>query len=259
MSNTSANFASLFAFSGAGKAKREQAFDAIPLRAMDETLSRADLIAHCKTAMGASPDDKVIAAIRTAVTIGRVAARLPKGEIPKEKHNDVLGFAFDLVTRYAAPPKDGAKPRALKSGQLGRRSQVQHRIVRNADESWYQLAAEIGIGKAKTNGERNQEKKTRSTNANPVRGEGKGDSSKPAAPSHAELVKPAKPLTAEEACNFVMSQASTLQSYANKYAKVLPADFGQAVTAFKSAINKAMNDLALRKAAADALKASQEK
>lgn len=234
---------------GAGKAKREMAYMQIAPAAMIETQSRGDLIAYLRTALGASPSEMETKTAQTETIIGRVAARLPASEFPKGTNDDDarLIYARDLVLFYAAPAQEGKKARALTKAQKGRRTVTQHRVIRAADEYWSQIKAELGLGKAKTQGERNAAKaKTRATSGNPVRGDGKGD----AKPAHSELVQPGKAMTADDACAYVTTQAATLLAFANKHAKVLPTDFGAAIQAFKSAINKAANEHELRKAAA---------
>lgn len=230
---------------GKGKAAREMAYMQIAPAAMIETQSRGDLIGYLRTALGHSPSESETKTAQTETIIGRVAARLPASEFPKGTNDDDarLIFARDLVLFYAAPAQEGKTARKLRTGQKGRRTVTQHKVIRAADEYWSQIKAELGIGKAKTQAEKNAGRVSRSTNANPVRGDGKGGK-----PSHSELVTPSKPLTADDACAYVTTQAATLLAFANKNAKLLPTDFGAAIQAFKSAVNKAANEYALTKA-----------
>lgn len=234
---------------GKGKAARELAFMRIAPLAMIDVQCRDDLIANLAKALGASPTEAEVKTAQIETTIGRVAAKLPASEFPRgmTDDSDKLDHARDLVLHYAAPAQEGKAARKLRAGQKGRRSITQHKVIRAADEAWSQIKAELGLGKAQTQQERNSAK--RSTNANPVRGDGKG---KAATPTHSELVTPAKPTTADEAHAYIDTQAATLLAFANKHAKLLCTDYGAAVQAFKSAINKAANDRAVRKAAKEA-------
>lgn len=252
----------VYAVKGAGKAKRELAYCTIAPLAMVETMGRTALIASLRDALGNKPTEADIKAAQQEVTIGRVAARLPASEFPKgcTTNADKLEHVRLLVCNYAAPIQDGKKPRALRAGQLGRRSIVQHKAIRAADEAWSQIKAELGLSAAQTQKERDALKKTRAPHgATSQVAKSAGKKGSAAKPTHSELVQPAKPITADEATNHVSTQAALLASYANKYAKVLPASFGTAVLAFKGAINAAMNDYALAKARADAIKAEKSK
>src|SRR3546814_11000900 len=52
--------------------------------------------------------------------------------------------------------------------------------VCSSDLAWSMVMAELGLGQAKTQSQKDNQKKTRATNANPVRGDGKGtDNTKP--------------------------------------------------------------------------------
>lgn len=247
---------------GRGKAEREAAFHRIAPFAFVETESRDASIANLRQALGATPSEDEARIAREEWIIGRVAARLPASDVPNLKTEGArLNFARDLVLRYAQPVSEGAKATKLRAGKIGRRTPTQHKIVRAAEEAWSLVKAELGLGAAQTLAERNKAK--RATNANPVRGAGKADGkadgkagrpSKDATPTHAQLVTPAKPVTADEAHTCIMSQASTLLAYANKHAALIDGAMGSAVHAFKSACTKALSDLALRK-----LEAASEK
>lgn len=236
----------IVALKGRGKASREQAYLKIAPLSFVENVSRVETIANMRVALGVSPGVDELKAAQVEYVIGRVAARLPASEFPRAVADsaDKLEFARDIVTKYAAPAVEGKKARKLRAGQLGRRSPVQHKVTRAAEEAWSQVNAELGHGTAKTQAEKNKAK--RSTNTNPVRGD---DKSKVAAPTHSELIKAPKPTDATEACRFVETQAATLLAFCNKHAKFLPTDYGMAVNAFKTAINKAANERAVREAA----------
>lgn len=231
---------------GKGKAAREVAYMQIAPLSFIENASRVDTIENLRKALGNAPTEAETKTAQTEWTIGRVASRLPNSELPSgtKSDEDRLDFARKLVMHYAAPAQEGKTARKLRAGQLGRRSALQHKVCRAADEAWSQVKAELGLGQAQTQAERNKAK--RSTNGNPVRGDGKGA----AKPEHSELVKPAAALTADDAVSYVTTQAATLLAFANKNAKLLPTDFGMAIQAFKSAINKAANEHEVRKASA---------
>lgn len=234
---------------GKGKAARELAFMQVAPLAMIDTLGRADMIANLRIALGSNPSEGELKTAQVETTIGRVAARLPVAELPKGCTDDSarLEFARDLVLFYAAPAQEGKQARKLRAGQKGRRSVTQHKVIRAAEEAWSQIKAELGAGAAQTQAERNKAK-AKATRAPSMAGSGKG-ASKDAVPSHSELVQPGKPLTADDACAYVTTQAATLLAFANKNAKLLPTDFGAAIQAFKSAINAAANEYEVTKAA----------
>lgn len=263
---TSINFASLLTFTGAGKAKREKAFSAIAKLAQLETTSRDALIADCKAALGTAPSDPEVAAVRLQVQIGRVAGKITRKHLATPAQvaaydADPLAFALDLVTKYAAPPKEGAALRQLRAGQIGRRTVAQHQLVRASDEAWSKLAADIGIGGAETRAAKKAKENKRAARTADTKSETKAaefgkDTGKP---DHATLSQAVKPLGADDAVQHVTSQASALLAYANKYASVMPAGMGAAIQAFKAAVNKAANDHALAKAEADAKAAEKAK
>ena len=237
---------------GRGKAARELAYMQIAPLSFVENISRVESIANLRAALGASPSEAEVKTAQTEWSIGRVASRLPAGEFPKGCVDDMakLDFARDLVLHYAAPAQEGKAARKLRAGQKGRRNVVQHKVCRAADEAWSQVKAELGLGNAKTQAEKNKGRVTRSTNGNPVRGDGKGKPGKGAAPTHSELVKPERMASEADVCQYVESISSTLLAFANKNAKHMPTDYGMAVQAFRSAIVKAANEREVRKAAA---------
>lgn len=230
-------------FTGKGSEARLNAFDSIATLSFIEDGARSKTIAALQLVFGKSPTDAQIKAAAAEWVIGRVANRLMNAS------RDAMGqldHARNVVLHYAMP-STSAKPGKLKPGQLGRRSEVEHKAVRAANEAWSMILAETGFGAAKTQKEKDKAK--RSTNTNPVRGSGKG-----ATPDHAELVKAPAPVDADEACNFLLSQSSTLNAFVNKHAKKLPTAYGAAVMAFRSAILAAENERQLAKAEKEASK-----
>ena len=262
--------ATVIALKGAGKAKREAAYQQIASLAYVEQLSRADTIEAIRAALGKSPTEAEIKAAQQEYIIGRVAARLPATEMLKgmSARDDAarMDCARLLVTSHASPPVEGKAARKLRKGQLGRRSIVQHKVIRAADEAWSLVKAELGMGEARTQAEKNK----RATKATPVRGKAApaaapthSELAQPGAPTHSELAQPGAPMDSElaqpgapmdsdSAVQHVMTQAASLLQFANKHAKHLPTDFGTAIQAFKKACNEAGNAHELRKAARDA-------
>lgn len=244
---------------GKGAAARMVAFTQIAPLSMIENTSRAESIANLAKALGASPSDAEVKTAQTEWTIGRVASRLAAGDFPKgtnvRDESARLEAARALVLHYAAPKQEGKQARKLRAGQLGYRTETQHKAIRAADVAWAMVKAELGIGTGKTQKELNDQKRTRATNANPVRGDGKGkDTAKPAhTPTLSEtLPNGGKLKSAAEVCRIVETAAATLLALANKNAKLLPTDYGMAIQAFKTAINQAANARGEREAAADA-------
>ncbi len=231
MTKVSNKTATIITCKGKGKADREMAYLSIAPLSFVEDASRSQSISNLRIALGTKPSDNERAIAKQQWVIGRVASRLPAGEMPAKDMASIdrIGFAEKLITLYAAPAKDGAKPRKLRAGQLGRRSPMQHRVIRNAEEAWSQVAAELTLGNAQTQTERNAKKR-----APQMAGSSKAKPAK--APTHQQLVARAVPVDAGEACATMMQLASSALLYANKHAKLLPSDYGAAARAFKTAI-----------------------
>lgn len=250
---------------GRGKAQREMAFCSIAPLSFIENISRVESIANLRIALGASPSETELDTAKLQWIIGRVASRLPAAELNgtagDETGTKQCEYVSDVVLHYAAPAKEGAKARKLRAGQKGRRTAVQHKAIRAAEEAWSLVKAELGLGNAQTLKERNAKKATRSTNANPVRGDGKGDKPAPTpTPTLSDtLPNGGKMATARDVCRVVETAAATLLALANKNAKLLPTDYGQAVMAFKTAINAAANARVEREAKRDAAEAKASK
>lgn len=239
---TAPAFASLVSFSGKTGLARATAFASIPSLASADVKARGALIDAIKATATAKPSPSVIAAIKTAFIAGRVAGKLA---ITEDK-------ALELIVSYVAPREaKGGKVKALPAGKIGERSEVQHKTIRAAEQAWSQVAGEAGVGQAAP--QKAAKKAKRAAHHNDTAAKD-GAAPKAAAPDHSQLVKPASQMTADEACQYLNQQAATLLAFANKYAKVVPTDFGMAVSAFKGAINKAMNDKATRDAIAAANK-----
>lgn len=247
--------AAIIALKGAGKAQREAAYLAIAPLAMVETLSRNELVDTLRRALGSKPSEAEIKAAQQEVTIGRVAARLPASEFPKDAKDNAskLEHVRNLVCFYAAPPQDGKKPRALRTGQLGRRSIVQHKAIRAADEAWSQIKAELGLGTAQTQAQRNEQKAKakRAPQASTVN----------AKPTHEELVKPGEPMTAARAHEHVLTQASLLAAFLNNKSNAphICSRMGKAILAFKKEVTCAKLEYEEMQAKADAERAAKEK
>lgn len=227
----------VIALKGRGKVQRELAYMQIAPLSFVENISRVESIANLRAALGASPSEAELKTAQVEWCIGRVASRLPAGEFPKGCTSDdaKLEFARAIVLHYAAPPKEGAKPRKLRAGQLGRRSPVAHKVIRAAEEAWSQVKAELGAGNAQTQAERNKAKAAkRSTNANPVRGDGKG-ADKSASTTAPQLTN-AKVSGPEEVRRVIETAAATLLAFVNKNAAHTELAYGEAVHNFSSAI-----------------------
>ena len=249
---------------GKGKAAREMAYIQIAPLSFVENISRVKSIANLRTALGTSPSPDELKAAQDEWTIGRVASRLPASEFPKGCTNnaDKLEHARKLVLQYAAPAKS-AKAK-LRAGKIGYRSESQHKAIRAADEAWSMIKAEIGLGTAKTQKEKDAQKKTRATNANPVRGAGKGDAkpSPESVPTHAELVKPTAPVSSDDYVRHMTTQLGMLVAYDQKHARKRPTThgkFAELLLALKQEANAAANAYEVRKAEAEAKAAERSK
>lgn len=125
-----------YAFKGRNATLRNTALAGVATLAYIEGKSRADIIAQLRIALGKSPSPAELAGAATEYVIGRVAQKLGNSAKPIA---DQMAFARQLVTQYAAPVKDGVKAKALRKGQLGRRSPEQHKAIRAAEGVWLSL------------------------------------------------------------------------------------------------------------------------
>lgn len=249
---------------GRDKAERERAYANIAPLSYVENISRAESVANLRKALGSAPSPDELKAAQIEWTIGRVASRLPASELPKDcmASNDKLQHVRKLVLQYAAPAKS-AKAK-LRAGKIGYRTEGQHKAIRAADEAWSMIKAEIGLGTAKTQKEKDVQKRTRATNANPVRGAGKADTkpSPESVPTHAELVKPTAPVTSDDYVRHMTTQLGQLVAYDQKHARKRPTthgNFAELLLALKQEANAAANAYEVRKAEADAKAAARDK
>lgn len=226
---------------GKGASARLDAFEAIAPKAYVDGMSRAELMASINIALGLAPTEEQLESAKREYVIGRAAQRLADGEYPKANMagGDKLHFMRSLVTQYAAPTPDGKKAKALRNGQIGRRSIAQHKAIRAAEEAWSLIKAETGYGQAMTQSARNASKSDASkSDANKAARGTKAPGV--AAPNTTQLATPAKALTADDACQHVATQLATLQLFCNKNAKLIPAGLGAVVIAAKKACDKEM-------------------
>ena len=201
----------------------------------------------------ALPDDKarndkaLVKLARQETIVGVATARMPAGEFPRGCKDDVarMNFVRELLTSWCAPDTVN-----MSAKHKGRRSEVQQRVIRNAEQRASVYLAEVGAGTAQTDKQTNA--KARQTKGSQSQTKGKADNA-PTPPSHSELVTPPKPETRDDALLFLTKQARMLQDYANKHAKVLPTDAGTAVSGFLKAMNAANNAEGERKARVAAL------
>ncbi len=249
------NSAPVITLKGRGKAQREVAYMQIAPLSFIENISRVESIANLAIAIGKSPTEAELKAAQSEWVIGRVASRLPAGEFTKgcEDDNAKLEFARKIVLNYAAPPAEGKQARKLRVGQLGRRTPMQHRVVRAAEEAWSLVKAELGLGKAQTLKERNASKAKRSTNANPKRGDGKG--AKADKGTLLQLATPAAPVTPADYVQHMQTQVAALIAFDKKHAAKRPtthSEFAEALIALGKLGNTAASLFAARQDAAKA-------
>lgn len=247
------------AFTGKGKAARAAAFASIAHLAYGEAVSRAASIDNMRVVLGNAPSEAEVKASKSRWIIGRAAFRLPASKVPLVSNEaQRLARAEDLVLHYAAPAKEGAAARKLRAGQKGRRTAIEQRIVRAAEEACSVFFAELGLSNAKPTATRDAEAmaKAKATRAPSMAGSGKGKAAAPA-PSHAELVKPAAPMTQADYVQHMQTQLSALLAFDNKHAKLRPVTHGQfaeKLGELRQLGNKAANAFAEKQAADAAAK-----
>lgn len=222
-----------YVFKGRNALVRNAALEGIASLAYNEGKSRADVIAQLRIVLGKKPTAPELGAAALEYIVGRVAQKLPFGGRTVVEQ---LAFARQRITQCAAPVKDGVKPKALRKGQVGRRTPEEHKVIRAAEGAWYLVNAELGFGASQTQAEKN--KRQAAMKGSTARGKASP------APTHGELVKSTAtpPASADEACKMVMQLASSLLAYSNKHANVLPAAYGQSIKRFHGAIAQLEKD-----------------
>lgn len=222
--------AKAFAFKGRNALLRNTALSCVASCAYVEGKSRADVIKHVAIALGKAPTPVELLAGKTEYVIGRVAQKLGDMAVPVTEQ---LAYARQLVTQYAAPVKDGTKAKALRKGQLGRRTPAQQAAIRAAEGVWYLIVGELGHGASQTQ----KEKNTRQAAMKGSTKRGKGD-----APSHGELVASSAtaPKTSDEACAMVQQLANNLLAYTKKHAGLIDAPLGMATTRYQASVAEYM-------------------
>lgn len=228
--------AKAFAFTGKGAKARNDALLDISTLAFIEGKSRAEMIASMRVALGKSPSADEVSAVKQQYVVGRSAQRFGPADLPRKDMSplDRIAHALELIVHYAAPVKDGTKARSIGS-KKGRRTPSQDTIIRNAEKSWSLVAAELGLGGAQTQDEKNA-KQTRSPAP-------AGSTKRGATPSHnALLVKPDEPKSAKDCVAFVAAQATMMMQYCKKHAGLSPVELGLAVNRFEGAIAQMLKD-----------------
>lgn len=229
-----------YAFKGKGKDIRTTALAGVASLAYAEGSSRAETITRLCMVLGKTPSDADVTATRAEYITGRVAQKLGAADLPSPDM-DVparIVFARSIVLQYAAPLKDGVKASKLKRCYAGRRTISQHKAVRAAEEAWSQLKADIGLGAAQTQTERNAKKR-----APRMAGASKG------APSHSELVAGDGPMTADKARKYVDDMARTLDQFCKKHAALIDTARAQATTRYAGAMIQIAKDAKATKGA----------
>lgn len=244
---------SALTFTGANGEARKSAFYGIAPNSYSEGISRAAGLANFRAALGTVPKGYDVAkpgstpahvkfrtlldASKVEWLAGRACSRMPAGEFPKDCEDAIakIDHVRALILNYASPDAKSIK------GRAGKRSIVQHKVIRAAEQALSVFLAELNLSTATKQSE--TDKKKRSTRAKAARGN---------APSHSELVAGSKPLTADDAHAFLDRQAIMLRDYCSKNAKLICQDYGEAVLAFGKAIIAAGKARDARKAAKEA-------
>ena len=210
---TAAPVAAPVLFTGKGAKARNEAFAKITPLSFAEDKSRAASVANMALVLGNAPSELEVKAGKVQWIIGRVASRLPANARPALRGDAaLLTFAEQLVTRYAYPLKAGSNGKTLKAGQLGRRTEAQHKVVRAAEEACSVFFAELGLSNAKTNAERDKQAsaKAKTANAPSASGAGKGQL---ATPDHGALVTPSAPVSSDDYVQHMQTQLAALLAY----------------------------------------------
>ena len=221
------------AITGKGAKARSVAMFEIAPAGMNAETGKAHFIDVMNKALAGSTDKALVKLVRQEAIVGIATARMPAGEFPRgcTAADARMNHVRLLFTAYASPDVVN-----LGRNQKGKRSLIQQRVIRNAEQRAATYLGELGAGNAKSDKAVNDAAKAKRQTG------GSQSQTAPATPTHSELVaKPPKPADRAEAMLHITQQARALQAYANKYAKVLPTDMGTAVAAFLTACNKANN------------------
>jgi hypothetical protein len=214
--------------------------------------NRQAAISNARVALGKNPSEALTAKAKQENTIGIATARMPTACFPRGMTDpaDKLTWVRDRVTFYVAPakpnPKTG-KANKLRAGKIGYRTDLVHRVIRNAEDATSRFFAELALSGAKTIKEKNDQQTAKRKAGGAVNPPAKG-----AAPSHAELIVPAKPVTSTEYGQHMLTQLASLIAYDSKNAKVRPvecSELADKLMELKQIANKAVNAYQLRIAA----------
>jgi hypothetical protein len=212
----------IIALKGANKSAREMAFVKIAPLSLVESLSRAECVANLRMALGKAPNQLELSTARDEHIIGKVALKLAGKD-----NSDRLEKARDVVLHYATD-----KAKKVAKSQKGRRTPDQQRAYQAGKEQFSQLLASLNLGSAQTPEQRNAGRTRKPAPAGSTKRAKAGQSEAPG-----KVVR----MDRELACQHVVGQAAALLAFSNKYAKLLPGDFGSAIQRFKADINAAMN------------------
>ena len=219
------------------KGKRLTAYGDVRPASYRAGTSRKELIAIVNAALGSSPSDAEVKAVKRETIIGQVAVRLPasiKGDAAR------LSYAEQVVVYKAKPATDGCKP--IRAYQVGRRTPTEHKMVRAAEQMASQLFAELGRSNAQTQAEAVAKRKPRASTEN---------TSKGAAPTAAEIAEKVVPMTQDGFVNHVQTQLAALIQFSKKHAKHVPTEMNivvEGLAALKQVSNNAANEYQVRKA-----------
>lgn len=249
--NISNNAAPAITFKGKTAAKRMAAMSKVAPLSFIAEQSRSELIVELGIALGARPSQAVIDCARDEFVIGRMAQRLPAGELPKgcKSPADRLAAARSLYLNHAQP-----NAKKLGAGKIGRRSEGQQKVLRAATEAWSQVKAELGLGNAQTQAERNAKKKDDKRAPNRA--------FKVPAPVVASDLPAPKEMDADTIVTYLTSQSATLEAFCKKFAKLVPTTHNETVECvmhLRTLAMAAANAYGERKAAEQAKAAEKEK
>jgi len=231
-------------FTGKGADTRKSALSGLAPMAFREGKGRAETIELLNVTLGKKPKEAQIKAAGLEYVIGRAAFALSPAHSDELTVDEHLALTRGLVLNYAAPVAPGAKANKLRAGQLGRRSELQHKAIRAAESAWSLVKAELGFSAAITQTAKNAKAQTtkkanatiaaKATRAPQMKG-----TATPAAPP---VVTPVmtmpikKTPRADDVCGDVAKVALVLLQYAKRNAKVMPARYAELITTFHNGV-----------------------
>lgn len=218
---------------GRDKAAREVAFTSISVLSFIDTGAADTTFNALRKALGKSPTSDELRVAQQEWMVGRVCQRLTMKA-------DQIDHVRELWLLHAPALKDGVKAPTLAKRFKGRRTPEQEKAFNAAREAWSQVKARLGLGNAVAGATRKKAERASAKNGAKVPNStlaGNKVDTKTAA-NNLQLAPAPKPTSTSAALEHLMTQASVLNAYANKYAGVIPSTTAIALKSLRDTVAK---------------------